>query len=647
MKVSTLLFTICIGIIVLLSLFALVGWIVDDLLLASFSTDYIPMAPMTAACFLLLSTAISLRYNSTTKFRWVILFIILVLFMLSANVLLAIAHMRGFAIEDKLISDNIMFGLVPMGRMSPITALIFLLSAISLFFLQSFKKYAGIMSGIFSMLAFFMTMVVLVGYLYNTPILYGDTTIPIALSTGLCFLLTSITLFMCNGYNKFPLLLFCGNKTYARLLRTFLPLTAFLILASGAFQTYIRNKYFSNEALVISIVAIAAMILVTFVTIYLSRVISTQIDKAESEKSRLRSIIEVTTDLVIIFNESGKSLYFNKAVYGILGQHHGSTPDNLTMTTFFSKPSNDLIQNTALKLAKDQGYWKGESVIISSTGKEFPVSHVILYHKANETEKAYYSSIMRDIRELKASQQKIEAINQQLIAKNMEMEEFVYALSHDLNEPLRMVSSFLQLTSMRIQDKLDEETKQYMDYASGGAKRMNTMIKDLLAFSRTGAVGIDFSICHIKTILDESIANLLPIIQENGASIHVADNLPQVLGNASQLTRLFQNLIGNAIKYKSNAPLEIEITAKEFNDHYFFSVKDNGIGIAPEHFRDIFKIFKRLHTAKDYNGSGIGLAVCKKIVEMHGGNIWVESAPGKGSNFHFTLKKNLVDFSVS
>ncbi|GCC53263.1 PAS domain S-box protein [Chryseotalea sanaruensis] len=647
MKISTLLFTICIGITVLLSLFALVGWIVDDLLLASFSTAYIPMAPMTATSFLLFSTAISLRYNSASKFRWFVLFIILVLFTLSVNVLLVIAHVPGFIIEDKLISNNTMFGLVPMGRMSPITALLFLLSTFSLFFLQSSKKYAGIISGIFSLLAFFITMVVLVGYLYNTPILYGDTTIPIALSTGLCFLLTSITLFMCNGYDQFPLLLFCGNKTYARLLRTFLPLTAFLILASGTFQTYVRNRYFSNEALIISIVVIIAMILVTFVTIYLSRIISAQIDKAESEKSRLRSIIEVTTDLVIIFNENGKPLYFNKAVYGIIGQHHRSIPDNLTMTSFFSKPSNDFIQNTALKLAKDQGYWKGESIIVSSTGKEFPVSHVILYHKANETEKAYYSSVMRDIRELKASQQKIEAINQQLIAKNMEMEEFVYALSHDLNEPLRMVSSFLQLTRMRLQDKLDEETTQYMDYASGGAKRMNTMIKDLLAFSRTGSVGMDFSICNIKTILDEALANLFPIIQENGASIRVPDNQPQLLGNASQLTRLFQNLIGNAIKYKSNEPPEIEITVKEFNDHYFFSVKDNGIGIESEHYRDIFKIFKRLHTSKDYNGSGIGLAVCKKIVEMHGGNIWVESAHGKGSNFHFTLKKNLVDFSIS
>lgn len=646
MKLSSWFFITCIVFTVFLSLLAWAGWISDELWLASLAPAYIPMAPMTASCFLLLSIALTIRY-STYKFRWLVSIIIIILIILSINALLTIAGVPGFAIEDKLVNNNIMFGLVPIGRMSPITALLFLLTALSLFFLQSSKKYADIASGIFSVLAFFITLVVLVGYLYDTPILYGDTTIPIALSTGLCFLLTSVSLFICNGYDKFPLLLFCGKKTYARLLRAFVPLTAFLILASGAFQSYVRHRYFSNEALVISLVAIASMIMVTFVTIYLSRIISEQIDKAESEKSRLRSIIEVTTDLVIIFNESGKPLYLNNAVSGIIGLQNKNIPDYLSMASFFTSQSNDYIQNTALKLAREQGFWKGESIIISVDRKEFPVSHVILYHQASAKEQAYYSSIMRDIRELKASQQKIEVINQQLIAKNIEMEEFVYALSHDLNEPLRMVSSFLQLTRMRIQDKLDEETMQFMDYASGGAQRMSTMIKDLLEFSRTGSVGQDFSICNTKTILDEAIANLHTVIKENNAIVHIPDNLPTLLGSASQLTRLFQNLIGNAIKYKSSAAPEIEITIKEFNDYYYFSVKDNGIGIASEHYRDIFKIFKRLHTAGSYKGSGIGLAVCKKIAEMHGGNIWVESLPGKGSNFHFTLKKNLIGISNS
>lgn len=642
MKLSKWVFISCIAFTVMMSLLAWIGWITDELLLASLSSAYIPMAPMSATSFIFLSTAISLQH-STKKFRWPVLFIILVLVILSLNALLAIAGVPGFAIEDQLVNTQSMFGLVPIGRMSPITALLFLLSALSLFFLQGLKKYAGIVSGIFSVLAFFTTLVVLVGYLYDTPILYGETTIPIALSTGLCFLLTSIALFICNGHERFPLILFYGQKTYARLLRTFLPLTAFLILASGAFQSYVRNRYFSNEALIISLVAIAAMILVTFVTIYLSRIISNQIDRAESEKSRLRSIIEVTTDLVIIFNESGKPLYLNKAVYDILKLDHERMPDNLSMTSFFTHQSNDLIQNTSLKLARENGYWKGESTIVSSEGKEFPVSHVLLYHKASKAEHAYYSSIMRDIRELKASQLKIEAINQQLIAKNTEMEEFVYALSHDLNEPLRMVSSFLQLTRMRIQDKLDEETIQYMDYASGGAQRMNSMIKDLLAFSRTGSTGQDFSLCHVNTIIKEAMDNLQPVIKETNAIIRVGDNMPQLLGSASQLTRLFQNLLANAIKYKSNATPEIDITVRNFNDYHYFSVKDNGIGIDAEHYRDIFKLFKRLHSAKNYNGSGIGLAVCKKIVEIHGGNIWVESVSGQGSQFNFTLKKSHVE----
>ncbi|NBP67747.1 MAG: PAS domain-containing sensor histidine kinase [Cytophagia bacterium] len=639
MKPSKLLFNICLLLTVMLSLLACAGWIFDYLSLASLSEFYIPMAPLTAFSFLLLSTAITI-ISRTEKFRWLIFSIIIILVIFSLNTLLGVADLPALPIEARLISHEKMFGLVPIGRMSPITAVLFISSALSLFFLQRKKKYGSIWIGILSVFIFFTALVILVGYLYNTPIFYGDTTIPIAITTGLCFLFTSIALFICNGFNSFPLFLFYGPQTYTRLLRAFIPLTAFLIMAGGTFQVYLKSRYLANEAITISIVVISAMILVTIVTIYLSKIISNQIDRVESEKSRLQSIIEVTTDLVIIQDEKGKPLYLNKAMLAIMGLPDIEKKNNLTMASIFSLQSTDLIQNTAIPMAREQGFWKGESNIVASDGTEFPVSHVILYHQGNKQETAYYSSVLRDIREIKASHQKIEAINQQLIVKNNEMQEFVYALSHDLSEPLRMVSSFLQLTRMRIQDKLDTETTQFMDYATGGAQRMNSMIKDLLELSKTGGANQHFTVCHTKILIEEALTNLLPIIRENDVTITIAENLPTLPVITSLLTRLFQNLVSNAIKYKSDKKCVIEISVKEYKDEYCFSVSDNGIGIATEHFKDIFKIFKRLTTDRPHNGSGIGLAICKKIVDMHHGNIWVESTPGKGSAFYFTLKKD-------
>ena len=230
----------------------------------------------------------------------------------------------------------------------------------------------------------------------------------------------------------------------------------------------------------------------------------------------------------------------------------------------------------------------------------------------------------------------LEAKTTELSRSNLELEQFAYVASHDLQEPLRMVASYCQLLERRLKDKLDDETKKFLGYCIDGAVRMQGLINDLLTFSRVGRKGDPFSPVDCKKVVRQATANLQAAIQEKGACV-THDGLPEIKGDSTQLTQLFQNLIGNGIKYCEQVP-NVHISAHAQNGNWVFSVRDNGIGIAPEHFDRIFVIFQRLHgRGSRYSGTGIGLALCKKIVEHHGGRIWVESQPGNGTTFYFTI----------
>jgi signal transduction histidine kinase len=224
---------------------------------------------------------------------------------------------------------------------------------------------------------------------------------------------------------------------------------------------------------------------------------------------------------------------------------------------------------------------------------------------------------------------------EELARSNRDLEQFAYVASHDLQEPLRMVATYTQLLAERYQGKLDENADKYIHYAVEGALRMQTLVKDLLAFSRVGRKQETLRETDCNLVVRNVIANLQSLIQESGARIDY-EALPVLVADPSELLQLFQNLIGNAIKFRGAEPPEIRITARKEKKEWLVSIKDNGIGISPQHVEDVFVIFKRLHTREEYPGSGIGLAICKKIVEHNQGHIWVESKPGMGSTFQFT-----------
>lgn len=251
-----------------------------------------------------------------------------------------------------------------------------------------------------------------------------------------------------------------------------------------------------------------------------------------------------------------------------------------------------------------------------------------------------FQTMASDLRSLYSSlEQKVKERTAELARSNADLEQFAYVASHDLQEPLRTISGFAALLARRYQGKLDAKADEFIRHLMEGALRMQELVQALLAYSRLGAKDIPFREIDCGAIVKEVLGSLNASIKEIGASI-TADPLPTVLGEKVQLVQLFQNLIGNAIKFRSSQPVQIHLSAKQDDEVWKFSLEDNGIGMEPRHTDRIFMIFQRLHTRDEYAGTGLGLAICKKVVERHGGKIWVDSQLGRGSTFYWTIPKH-------
>ena len=282
---------------------------------------------------------------------------------------------------------------------------------------------------------------------------------------------------------------------------------------------------------------------------------------------------------------------------------------------------NDMAEKRAGVLAELQQHRDHLEVLVEERAAELT--------KTNE-------ALIAEIEERKRAWQQLERTLLDLERSNKDLEQFAYVASHDLQEPLRMVASYTQLLARRYKGRLDQDADDFIGYAVDGASRMQRLIQDLLSFSRVGTRGEPLEPTDCNTVLGQARANLQVAIEESGALI-TNDELPTVLADEAQLIQVFQNLVSNAIKFRGEEPPVIRVSAERQGDDWVFSVRDNGIGMEPQHFDRIFVIFQRLHGREDYPGTGIGLAIAKRIVERHGGRIWVESQPGQGSTFFFTI----------
>lgn len=358
-----------------------------------------------------------------------------------------------------------------------------------------------------------------------------------------------------------------------------------------------------------------------------------RIEKAlRTSEEEFREIFNATTDALILLNQEGRITRVNKTaseVYGYTEEEFlALNPQQLI------HPDYHHVFQQFLADVKRKGTFSGETLDVKRSGELFytDVRGSAVTFQGQE----YILASIRDVTEQKEAELKLEETMRELERSNVELQRFAYIASHDLQEPLRMVTSYLQLLERRYGDLLQGDAQDFIAYAVDGATRMKQLINDLLTYSRVGTRDITHAPVDTQQILDEVLDTLQFRIEEVQGEV-ISRSLPTVPGDKTQLEQLFQNLIDNALKFRGDKPARIEVRAEKGDGEWVFSIKDNGIGMDPEFQDRVFIIFQRLHAQDEYEGTGIGLAVCKRIVERHGGEIWFESEPGEGTTFYFTI----------
>ena len=355
------------------------------------------------------------------------------------------------------------------------------------------------------------------------------------------------------------------------------------------------------------------------------------------DERRFYELADASPAMIFLEDKSEQAFYFNKSWLEFIGStgdtQSGSKwkasihPDDTKIAEDHRAEVNDRVPYSyELRLQKFDGSYRNIFVIRTPVIDEYGVFN------------GYMSSCL-DITEIEESQNKINELSRELKLANEELEQFTYVTSHDLQEPLRMITGYIQLIQKNIERGNLNAIQEFMDFVLSGTNRMQMLIADLLKLSRVNRKGAPFTLVDVKEVLNVALAHLAKKIKVTGAEIN-CEQLPIVTGDTFQLVNLFENILDNALKFTSlETPPRIAISVSEADGKYIFEVKDNGIGIDNKFHKRIFAIFQRLHTRGEFEGTGIGLAVCKKIVERHGGDIWVKSEPGSGSAFYFSIKK--------
>ena len=352
-------------------------------------------------------------------------------------------------------------------------------------------------------------------------------------------------------------------------------------------------------------------------------------------EGQLRAVLDNATIHIWAFDGNEYS-YLSKAWYRYTGQDP-ALPRTITRWTEMVHPDDlDDAVRTWSEAVDNRCVYDGEFRLKDAEhGYRLFRSHAVpIYDRVGSFR--HYQGYNIDITERKEAETKLTRTVADLRRSNAELEQFAYVASHDLQEPLRMVSSYVQLLARRYKGKLDSDADDFIGFAVDGAKRMQILINDLLVYSRVGTRGEPFEPTDCEDVLTQVLANLEVAIRD-GSAVVTHNQLPTVVVDGSQLAHVFQNLISNAIKFRGEGAPYVHVAAERKGDEWEFSVADNGIGIDSEFFERIFVIFQRLHGRDEYLGTGIGLSVCKKIVERHGGSMWVESEPDKGTTFYFTI----------
>jgi PAS domain S-box-containing protein len=362
------------------------------------------------------------------------------------------------------------------------------------------------------------------------------------------------------------------------------------------------------------------------------------LESPTAAEARFRGLLEVAPDPIVIVAEHGLIQIVNRQTELVFGYSRdeliGQPVEVLVPERYRPTHVGDRSRYQADPNTRPMGIGL-ELFGRRKDGSEFPVE--ISLSPLRSEDETLIISIIRDITTRKQTETRLRAVAEDLERSNRELEQFAYVASHDLQEPLRMVASYTQLLARRYKDKLDSDADEFIGFAVDGARRMQELINDLLTYSRVGSRALELELVDSNAVVDQVISDLGAAIEDSAATVTRGD-LTSVRADDLQLHQLFQNLIANAIKFRQPglAPV-VHVSSRATDTSCTFSVRDNGIGIEPQYVERIFMLFQRLHSRAEYAGTGIGLAICKKIVERHGGSIEVHSEPGRGTTFEFTL----------
>jgi PAS domain S-box-containing protein len=522
------------------------------------------------------------------------------------------------------------------------TAIIFSLFGCVLILLgRGGPRAAGLGHGVLLPVAV-MTYQVLVGYLFGVQGFYEWLHQGVTLNTGIALCALCVAAF-CARPDTWLMNVFAGDEAGGSMARRLLPALLILPLVVGWLRLYGERAGIFGSEVGVALVAVAdTLCLLSLVWLSAKSVSRTDRRRHRAEETlreseeRFRLLFQQAAVGIKQLDPTGRLLEVNDKLCDILGY---SREELLHLALADITHPEDLAREQAKLarlLAREIPSYSIEKRCLRKDGRVIWVRATSSLPAAGSAKTPWWITVDEDITARKQAEEALRRTAEDLARSNKDLEQFASVASHDLQEPLRMVTGFVELLAKENQGKLGSNADTYIEYAVDGARRMRTLIDDLLAYSRVSTRGRQFEDTDATEALRYALANLHTAIGEAGGEV-THGPLPTVKADGTQLTQLFQNLVGNAVKFRSKEPPKIRVAARREGGDWLFSVADNGIGIAPEFQDRIFLIFQRLHTRREYPGTGIGLAICQKIVERHGGRLWVESGAGQGATFYFTL----------
>ncbi len=541
---------------------------------------------------------------------------------------------RNLGIDQLIFKDPQTATTSSPGRMSIVTALNFSLIGTALLLLDTKTRQRYYPSQFFALAAGALTSTALVGYLYGVESLYNVSSFSsIAIHTALSFVLLALGI-LCARPQQGIMEIVSAKNIGGEILRRLVPIALLIPVALGWLRLWGQQAGLYETAFGVALMAISTTVLLGIIIWWTAnRLNHVDLNRIQSDQrfSKIFHNSPVATSITKL--KDGRFVEVNDSAVRLYGFSREELIGHTSLELGIF--SNEKERAEIMQEIKDHGFVHNLESGLHS--KDRQMHNVLLSYELIDLDgEPHILGLIYDITERKKSEERLRRVADELMRSNKELEQFAYVSSHDLQEPLRMVSSYVQLLSRRYKGKLDSDADEFISFAVEGVNRMKVLINDLLAFSRVGTRGNEFVPVALEETLEKVVRNLQIIIEDSEASI-THDALPQVLADDGQMVQLFQNLVGNAIKFHGEAPPKVHVGVRHEGDHWLLFVRDNGIGIDPQFSERVFIIFQRLHSREEYEGTGIGLAICRKIVERHGGRIWVESEPGKGATFYFTL----------